>query len=435
MTVESPKHRRWFQFTGSGDVALSRNYEIPMISTDSKASYECPFLQVLTAIPVLVLSSLLIMMFGGCTGVLHQFQIENATGEEIAVTSGHTQKTVRIPDQETVRVPHGSGNITVTMQDGKTWLYRNLSPADLSGTPFLVETSSVFGGSRTVNLLLQKNGHLYVILPDANKTDIERLKQPASFPIKPEVGKRVVERNVSEESPDSLKMDHVRKQTEAIDTIAKAGGTVDIISSAKPSILQGMRAQFGTEFSDAEAAKLKGLTSVAILNLSGAQVTDVGLEHLKGMTGLVSLDLKGTQVTGAGFKHLKGLANLAELNLSDTQVTDTELEHLKGLTNLECLILANTQVTDSGIEHLREMTVFDRLWLDCTQVTDTGLEYLKGLTNLRSLSVRDTQVTDAGLAHLTGLTKLKYLDLNGTQATSEGVKKLQEALPNCKIDY
>ena len=44
-----------------------------------------------------------------------------------------------------------------------------------------------------------------------------------------------------------------------------------------------------------------------------------------------------------------------------------------------------------------------------------------------------TKVTDAGLVHLKRLTKLKYLNLRDTKVTDASVKKLQQALPNCKI--
>jgi len=36
---------------------------------------------------------------------------------------------------------------------------------------------------------------------------------------------------------------------------------------------------------------------------------------------------------------------------------------------------------------------------------------------------------------LKGLTKLVLLDLEGTEVTDAGVKKLQQALPKCGIDY
>ena len=69
-----------------------------------------------------------------------------------------------------------------------------------------------------------------------------------------------------------------------------------------------------------------------------------------------------------------------------------------------------------------------------TKMTDARLEHLKGLENLRWwLYLNGTNVTDAGLEHLTGLSNLEALDLTGTRVTAEGVKKLQQALPNCKI--
>jgi len=44
-------------------------------------------------------------------------------------------------------------------------------------------------------------------------------------------------------------------------------------------------------------------------------------------------------------------------------------------------------------------------------------------------------VGDEMLAHVQGLTNLEYLDLTSTQVTSQGIKELQEALPNCDIQW
>ena len=43
------------------------------------------------------------------------------------------------------------------------------------------------------------------------------------------------------------------------------------------------------------------------------------------------------------------------------------------------------------------------------------------------------RITDAGLQHLIGLNGLQLLTFQGTRVTEAGVKKLQQALPNCKI--
>ena len=67
-------------------------------------------------------------------------------------------------------------------------------------------------------------------------------------------------------------------------------------------------------------------------------------------------------------------------------------------------------------------------------MTDAGLEHLKGLSNLRSLDLSNTGVTDAGLEHLKGLKSLRSLDLRHTKVSDEGVSRLQEALPDCKIE-
>ena len=97
------------------------------------------------------------------------------------------------------------------------------------------------------------------------------------------------------------------------------------------------------------------------------------------------------------------------------------------------VILKGRAVNDATLEHLKELTKLQFLYLSGTQVTDAGLEHLKGLSNLKLLLLGNTKVTDAGLVHLKGLTKLQYLDVFLTHVTADGVKKLQQALPNCKI--
>jgi len=75
------------------------------------------------------------------------------------------------------------------------------------------------------------------------------------------------------------------------------------------------------------------------------------------------------------------------------------------------------------------------LALPSSGMTDAGLARIAGLTHLHELWLGNTKVTDAGLAHLAGLTHLEQLDLTKTKVTDAGVKKLQRALPHCKIDH
>ena len=133
--------------------------------------------------------------------------------------------------------------------------------------------------------------------------------------------------------------------------------------------------------------------------------------------------------------HLDGLTTLEFLDLYETHVTDVGLEKVEGLTRLEWLDLSCTQVGDAGLRYLRGLTKLKHLNLNGTHVTDGGLEKLRGLADLKALGLAGTNVMDAGLRNLKGLRNLRHLNLVDTQVTEKGVNELQEALPNCKINW
>ena len=93
------------------------------------------------------------------------------------------------------------------------------------------------------------------------------------------------------------------------------------------------------------------------------------------------------------------------------------------------------EVTDAGLEYLKGLSQDAWLVLDDSRITDAGLKHLEWLAQLSGLSLQHTKVTDAGLEYLKGLAQLEVLFLVGTKVTAEGVKKLQRALPNCKIGW
>lgn len=118
----------------------------------------------------------------------------------------------------------------------------------------------------------------------------------------------------------------------------------------------------------------------------------------------------------------------------DPCVTNADLKHVDVLTELQTLVLFSTHVTDSGLVHLEHLSELRTLSLLCRQTTDTGLEHLHGLDKLQHLCCSST-VTDAGLEHLKLLTNLKRLRFHDENATDEGIENLQEALPDCEIDF
>jgi Leucine-rich repeat (LRR) protein len=121
--------------------------------------------------------------------------------------------------------------------------------------------------------------------------------------------------------------------------------------------------------------------------------------------------------------------------LGGPDATDALLEKLRGLRELRKLNLDQTQITDAGLEHLAGLSQLQELSIAYSPVTDAGLEHIKGLTELRELYLNSTQASDAGLEHLKGLSRLRVLWLHGTKFTHAGVEKLQQALPNCKIEH
>ena len=57
------------------------------------------------------------------------------------------------------------------------------------------------------------------------------------------------------------------------------------------------------------------------------------------------------------------------------------------------------------------------------------------LGQLQKLWLHDTRLTDASVPHLAKLKQLKSLYLHRTRLTVEGVRRLQKALPKCRIFY
>ncbi len=149
---------------------------------------------------------------------------------------------------------------------------------------------------------------------------------------------------------------------------------------------------------------------------------------------LHSVDLgQQSNVHDEDMARLRGLASLRLLNLSDTNIGDDGLLRLGPLPALENLFLVRTPITDRGLAQLEECPRLKSLYLANTKITDAGLRDIAACKGLNELALSACPISDAGLPELQGLTFLRVLDLHDTQVTRDGVAELEAALPSCSI--
>jgi internalin A len=216
----------------------------------------------------------------------------------------------------------------------------------------------------------------------------------------------------------------------AIAAVKKMGGQVTVHGDR--AIKVGFRDTAISDDALARLSPLTGLVNVAVFQSN--QLTGPGLAHLKPLENLESLYLPGTAVGDEGLKHIGQMTQLVNLYLPQTRITDAGLQHLEKLAALRVLYLDETDITDAGLAHLQSLNLV-ALSLTETQISDAGLEQLKGQTKLSMLYLRDAAISDQGLEHLKFLRNLVQLDLRKTGVTNAGVRSLQDALPNCKIEF
>ena len=190
-------------------------------------------------------------------------------------------------------------------------------------------------------------------------------------------------------------------------------------------------------FTDRSLKLIGTLKSLQSLALVATEVTDDGIKDLRGLSELTTLALNGTRVTGRGLESLRDLQKLRVLEVADINSSEAVVEIAKGAwPELNRLGLPGTILTDSGATGLANLPTLSRLELVLYQASDDQLRRLAPLQKLTILSlVNGSSLSDAGLEHLRPLTNLKILGLRNTQVTSAGVAKLQQALPNCKIEW
>ncbi len=183
-----------------------------------------------------------------------------------------------------------------------------------------------------------------------------------------------------------------------------------------------------TGMSDVGLLRLKGLTALAELDLSGNAVTDLGLETIGSFKStLRKLNLQGTHVTGAGLVHFVGSKKLVDLDLSRCPITDATLDPVRGLVSLTALRLNSTSVTDKGLEALKPLSVLKELYLADTQVSGAGLTNLKRMEQLTTLDLSQTPINNKVMQAIGELKKLQLLRLSWSTVNDIGVSNLKDS--------
>ncbi|HUF63840.1 MAG TPA: hypothetical protein VMN36_17310 [Verrucomicrobiales bacterium] len=189
------------------------------------------------------------------------------------------------------------------------------------------------------------------------------------------------------------------------------------------------------------------------------QVDPGGLRHLGDFKFLTGLSLEQCALTDEHTDFLIHLRRLKWLNFYQTGIGDATLARIAGLTPLEGIALGETQVTDRGLLHLAGLPRLRYLGLRATGVTVqaaktvskwktlTGLHFgetgadddwvteIAALPRLEKLWLHDSAVTDGSVPRLARMRNLRLLDLRRSACAIDGIRRLREALPECRILY
>jgi hypothetical protein len=141
----------------------------------------------------------------------------------------------------------------------------------------------------------------------------------------------------------------------------------------------------------------------------------------------------GFAIDGEGVSRLPVLPRMTHLYIRGVDVIDIPpIEHYHALMLLD---LPGTHVGDRFIGRLAGLPKLACVYLWETRITDACLQVLPALPSLISLDVCKTAISDDGIEMLAKLTPLQNLRIHQTNITEDGYRRLQGALPRCKIEW
>ena len=166
-----------------------------------------------------------------------------------------------------------------------------------------------------------------------------------------------------------------------------------------------------------DVQSLHRLPQMQTLTLIACGLDDEVFNAIAEMTNLLKLELNGMSynphpgITDRGAVRIAEFKSLWHLSFAHTNVGDDTCAAIESLTNLKTLSLGATRVTDKGVSRLCALPVLSSVQLSsCPGISDESLYSLAQIMSLKMLWIS-----------------------SNPQLTEPALRKLQGALPDCKI--
>jgi len=193
-------------------------------------------------------------------------------------------------------------------------------------------------------------------------------------------------------------------------------------------------------FSDLEAEDADSLRSSlkqripmreSLLIDSDATAEDIA--SARSVSRLTQLYVVDANLSEDVLREIEKLLYLRSLYIRGKKLTADHISNQLAFWNLDSLQLIDVGLTDDAVIALSNLRHLEKLSIVANEITGTNLGTLQENESLRELVLTQTNVNDEAIDQLSQLQQLKSLYLFDTKMTEDGVKRLMQALPNCRI--
>jgi hypothetical protein len=174
-------------------------------------------------------------------------------------------------------------------------------------------------------------------------------------------------------------------------------------------------------------------TKPSSLNFWESPIRAEHFAAIRDMPSLTFLNLGSTGLHGRDVVRLNRFPKLAELHLEFLATNGDDLAVLRDCPLLNKLSLWKSTGSDAAARTALGLPRLRSLDLGSTGVSDTLFDGLEPNPSLQELRLDHTSVSDASVDALAGWVGLKSLDLTGARLSGDRLRRLREALPNCRV--